>query len=155
MFECSGGRITYIESAALIEEVKRDFATHAQEFFSRASSTQQTETIGAFRAVYRVERQETLGRGISVTEGYFEPVQFPRGEMADAALAPRSAFRQIADVIDPQQSAVTIWVYPDSFAVYRQLRDYLFQRNITVAARPLPTGAPIGWSKNGTASRGQ
>jgi hypothetical protein len=155
MFECRNGRVTFIESAALLEEVKQDFATRSQEFFTKGSSTERTDPVGAFRVSYKVERSQGLVRGISVTEGVFEPVQESRGENEDAALSARSAFRQIADVIDPQQAAVTFWVYPDSFALYRRLRDYLYQKNVTVAARPLPSGSPIGWSKNGTASRGQ
>ncbi|HJT79154.1 MAG TPA: hypothetical protein VJ739_18300, partial [Gemmataceae bacterium] len=84
-----------------------------------------------------------------------EPLTPERGETAEAALAPGSEFRQVADVIDPQQTTVTFWVYPDSFALYRRLRDYLYQRDVIVAGRPLPDGAPIASSRHGTRSRGQ
>ena len=50
---------------------------------------------------------------------------------------------------------VTLWVYPDSFTLYRQLRDYLVERNVVVAGRPLPDGLPIASSRRGTSSRGQ
>ena len=53
-------------------------------------------------------------------------------------------------------TVVTFFVYPDSFAAFRQLRDYLYERDVVVAGRPLPIGAPItASSKNGTRSRGQ
>jgi hypothetical protein len=78
-----------------------------------------------------------------------------RGETADAALAPGSTFRRTVDAIEPQQTAVTLWVYTDSFPLYRRLRDYLHEHDVVVAGRPLPEGVPIASSRRGTASRGQ
>ena len=52
-------------------------------------------------------------------------------------------------------TAVTFWVYPDSFPAYRRLRDYLYDRDVVVAGRPLPDGTPIASRREGTASRGQ
>ena len=71
------------------------------------------------------------------------------------ALAEGSEFRRIIDHLDPTQTAVTFWVYPESFGVYRQLRDYCLRRDLLVAGRPLPRGVPIASSRNGSASRGQ
>ena len=59
------------------------------------------------------------------------------------------------DGLDPQYAAVTFWVYPDSFPMYRQLRDYLYERDLVVAGRPLPDGSQIASSRHGTVSRGQ
>jgi hypothetical protein len=50
---------------------------------------------------------------------------------------------------------VTFWVYPDSFGLFRQLRDYLYERDLVVAGRPLPPAMPIMISRHGTVSRGQ
>ncbi len=78
-----------------------------------------------------------------------------RGETTEEALKPGSAFRRVIDALDPQQTAVTFWVYDDSFAVHRTLRDYLHGRDMVVAGRPLPDGVPIASSRKGTVSRGQ
>ena len=59
------------------------------------------------------------------------------------------------DTLDAQQTAVTFWVYPDSFALYRKLRDFLHERDLVVAGRPLPEGVPIRSTRHGSASRGQ
>jgi hypothetical protein len=48
-----------------------------------------------------------------------------------------------------------MWVYPDSFAAYRALRDYLHGRDVVVAGRPLPEGVQIASSRSGSVSRGQ
>jgi hypothetical protein len=84
-----------------------------------------------------------------------EPVALQRGESVAEALRAGSDFRDITDRLDSEQTAVTFWVYPDSFAAFRQLRDYLYRREITVAARPLPQDMPIASSRRGTNSRGQ
>jgi hypothetical protein len=124
---------------------------------------------GAFRLRYVVERQRApfeVGLGgtpdahASFHAGLggwdVEPVTAERGETLTASLAAGSEFRQVADTIDPQQSTVTFWVYPDSFALYRRLRDYLSERGVVVAGRPLPEGAKISFStRRGTVSRGQ
>ena len=83
------------------------------------------------------------------------PLEAKRGETAAAALAPASDFRHIVDILDAHQAAVTFWVYPDSFDLFRQLRDYLYEHDIMVAGRPLPAGAFITASRHGSVSRGQ
>jgi hypothetical protein len=120
--------------------------------------------IGPFRLHYTIERERGAGLPVpdahsdfrfGVTAWRIEPLLPARGETLAKALAPGSEFRQIVDVLDPQHTVVTFCVYPDSFALFRQLRDYLYQRDLTVAGRPLPAGAAIAGSRYGTLSRGQ
>ena len=82
-------------------------------------------------------------------------IALDRGESGDKALAEGSGFRAVIDKFDKKTTAVTLWVYPDSFGLYRQLRDFMHDRDIVVAGRPLPEGVPIASSSQGTASRGQ
>jgi hypothetical protein len=49
-------------------------------------------------------------------------------------------------------TTVTLWCYPDSFAAYRQIREELHRLGIPTAGRPLPEGAPIGGSTEGSKS---
>src|SRR5262249_22916712 len=84
-----------------------------------------------------------------------EPVSAVRGETLEQALSTASAFRKLTDNLDPQQTVITLWVYPDSFDLYRHLRDYLYGKDFVVAGRPLPDGVPIASSRRGTMSRGQ
>ena len=46
-------------------------------------------------------------------------------------------------------------ITPGIFDLFRRLRDYLAERDVVVAGRPLPDGVPIASSRRGTASRGQ
>jgi hypothetical protein len=49
-------------------------------------------------------------------------------------------------------TTVTLWCYPDSFEGYRAIRAELHRLGIPTAGRPLPDGAPIGGSTEGSKS---
>jgi hypothetical protein len=104
---------------------------------------------------FRAEQNATNST-FTLTESIFEPVTEQRGEPVEVALARGSIFRRVVDQFDPQETAVTFWVYPDSFALYRQLRDLLHDRDVVVAGRPMLPGHYPGHSlRYGSASRGQ
>jgi hypothetical protein len=84
-----------------------------------------------------------------------EPITPGRGETEAEALSAQGRFRKVIAGLSPETTAVTFWVYPDSFALYRSLRDHLHDRGFVVAGRPLPGGMPITSSRHGSASRGQ
>ncbi|MGL4552509.1 MAG: hypothetical protein ACRC33_15150, partial [Gemmataceae bacterium] len=118
------------------------------------------------RLRYVVERERTAleGLGGGPVGGAFRygfssweavPTTPARGEAADKALAEGSVFRRVTDAIDAKETVVTLWVYPDSFPLYRALRDHLHGKEIVVAGRPLADGTPIASSRSGTSSRGQ
>jgi hypothetical protein len=166
MFECQHGRVTLIDIGALVEHMKRGMREKEEMLRTTWEVRDVTPAVGAFRLRYVVERERGLmDRGASgPTPGAFrygpklwevEPIMAERGESADDALASGSTFRKVIDALDPQQTAVTLWVYPDSFSLYRRLRDYLHDRDVMVAGRPLPDNVPIASSRHGTASRGQ
>jgi hypothetical protein len=113
---------------------------------------------------YVIERERSPLDGDTPAPGGFryglsgwevEPLTADRGETLQQALKDKSEFRQLTDGLDANLSVVTFWVYPDSFELFRHLRDHLYEHNLDIAGRPLPVGAPIAASKNGTASRGQ
>jgi hypothetical protein len=166
MFECQRGRVTLIDHGAMLAEVKREMRSKEESLRKTFQVSELTAPVGAFRLRYVVERERgpLEAPGVAPSDGMFRygvtgwevlPVQADRGEPLEQALASGSAFRKVIDAIDPQQTAVTFWVYPDSFALYRQLRDYLHEKDVVVAGRPLPEGVPIASSRHGTTSRGQ
>jgi hypothetical protein len=166
MFECKGGRVTFIDLGALIEEMKGGLSSKAEQLKDRWSVSDVAGPVGAFRLRYTAERQRALLEGsaaplssgsfrYAVSEWVLEPIASLRGETFDQALAPRSEFRHVIEGQELSNTVITFWVYPDSFPLLRQLRDYLYERGAEVAARPLPEGQPIAAARNGTTSRGQ
>jgi hypothetical protein len=167
-FECRQGRVSFIDIDAFLIEVRRGLDDQAKLLHTQWSVEGATGPIGAFRLRYRLEREKTVldgdGPGMPSAAGGFryglmgwvvEPVVETRGETAEKALTANAEFRRLTEALDAEHTVVTLWVYPDSFALYRLLRDYLHERNIEVAGRPLPPGLAIASTRNGSASRGQ
>jgi hypothetical protein len=75
-------------------------------------------------------------------------------EPVETALRPGSRFYQALLEAD-NDTTLTFWVYPDSFAAFRQLKAYCHEQNFLVAGRPMPPGMPIAGSPHGTRSSGQ
>jgi hypothetical protein len=96
-------------------------------------------------------------RGVSYSLRGWEvvPTREPRGESLAMALQPASAFARAVNTLSPQHATITMWVYPDSFGLYRQLRDLLHDRGFLVAARPMPESLSIRGSPAGSISSGQ
>jgi hypothetical protein len=167
IFECRRGRIAFIDIGALLQEVKQDMQDKSEDLKTQWTTGGVAGPVGGFRLRYEIERERGLIDGMpgAAPEGggyryglsrwEVQPVVEDRGEDLQQALAARSDFRRLIDGIDPNQTAVTFWVYPDSFPMYRRLRDYCMDRDILVAGRPLPEGVPISGSRQGTVSRGQ
>ncbi len=167
MFECKAGRATLLDTAALLALVRKEMHGKGEQLRDRWELNDVTPPVGAFRLRYVIEREKTAldaltaGRPVGgqyrflLSAWQAEPVIPARGETAERALASGSDFRKVVDELDPLQTVVTLWVYPDSFPLYRALRDHLHDRGLVVAGRPLPDGVPIASSRHGTASRGQ
>lgn len=164
-FECKGGRVTFIDLPAFLDEVKKSLPDKVEQLRSSWEVELLTRPIGPYQLEYTIERVKGfLDANTPNPQGDFrygvsrwivKPLQAVRGETLPMALAGNSEFRSIVEGVDPTSSVVTLWVYPDSFGLFRQLRDYLYELNFQVVGRPLPDDQPIAASRSGTASRGQ
>lgn len=154
-FECKAGRVTFIDFRTFFEEIRATVQERRQELLQNGQLEGVTQPSGAFRLRYRLRWQPLSSGGRLEHTCVVEPLTEVRGESAEAALAPGSAFRQLVESADPGQTVITFWVYPDSFSLFRQLRDYLYERQLAVAARPLPADLPIAESSQGSRSRAQ
>jgi hypothetical protein len=164
-FECKGGRVTYIDLPSFLQEVKLSFDDVAKELHTTYRVERRTAAVGPYRLRYVIERERSAldagptpgssGFRYGLSEWTVEALTPDRGESQEQALKVKSDFRQLVDNLDPNLTTVTFWVYPDSFELFRHLRDHLYERGHDVAGRPLPPGAPIAASRFGSASRGQ
>jgi hypothetical protein len=167
-FECKRGRVTHIDVPRLVAQVRADMEEKGNLLRTQSEVVGVVGPAGAFRLRYTMARDADLldavapggpiGRGsyrYRVNDCVLEPWLEQRGEIQEAALAAGSSFRRIVDRIDPTQGVVTFWVYADSFGIFRALRDFLYERDLVVAGRPLPENTPIVFSPRGSQSRGQ
>jgi hypothetical protein len=153
-FRLAGGRIAYIPLEELFELAK----SHTQrQGASIAQLASRVETVGpeqGFALDYVIEAKIDQARGqvlIRSREWVVRPQQPTLGESADEALAATSRFRRVLTGAKPE-TTVTLWCYPDSFAAYRLVREELHRLGIPCAGRPMPEGAPIGGSTEGSKS---
>jgi hypothetical protein len=153
-FRLAGGRIAYIPLEELFEQAK----SHTQrQGSSIAQLASRVETVGpeqGFALDYVIEAKIDQARGqvlIRSREWVVRPQQPTLGETADEALASTSRFRRVLTGAKPE-TTVTLWCYPDSFAAYRLVREELHRLGIPCAGRPMPEGAPIGGSTEGSKS---
>ncbi len=167
-FECQNDRVTFIDLQAFLQEMQGGLEGKSEELRNTWKVEAATRAVGPFRLRYVVERRQqpvdefggsakpSASRSFSygVSEWTIEPLSPLRGETLEAALAPNSDFRRVVDGLDPT-TVITFWVYPDSFELFRRLRDYVYDRGLEVAGRPLQPGFPIAASRQGSASRGQ
>jgi hypothetical protein len=159
------GRVVFVPMEALVEELKSQLRRQA---YKLADQPELSDTIGpveGFRLRYTLARHDVAPDGprgtgragsyIQVQKFTLIPVADDLGEPVRLALEQGSDFRQKLAKILPGRTTVTIWVYPDGFDAFRQIRKELYRLGYSIAARPLPPGEPIGGSPEGSKSAAQ
>ncbi len=158
------GRLTVLPWEELVNKLKEDAP---QKVFRLRDATQVTETLGPIDGFWlrytlkRVEKQVRTNVGMAVQSRIeldrfvIIPVAENLGELLETALGDGSPFRATLHDFDPSRTTVSVWVYPDSFQHFGQLKHTLYNLGFLAAARPLPEGHPIGGSPDGTRSAAQ
>ncbi|MFH1922810.1 MAG: hypothetical protein ABIP48_23350 [Planctomycetota bacterium] len=164
-FHLRAGRVAFIPLEDLLREFKEDARQQAHTLLGQPELTETVGPIGGFRLRYTLVRQEVrdedsiagggAGTYATLKRWTLVPTATQLGEPVDTALASGSRFRQSLGEFNPDQTTVTIWAYPDSFAEFRRLRKELYELGFPTAARPLPHGVPIGGSPEGSKSAAQ
>ena len=108
------------------------------------------------QSLSRIEQLRTGSGGMRIGVSKWTIHRQPdlKTESVEEALKVGGRFRQLIQLAS-DDSALTFWIYPDSFAAYRHLREFAHQLGFTVAGRPLPPGAEISGSPQGSRSSGQ
>lgn len=163
-FQLRGGRIAWIP----MDELVVLFKQHAQDRAYRLRDQPVlTETIGpldGWRLRYTLDRvnvameengMPAMGSFARLQQFQLIPTSHDLGELVAEALQSRSQFRSALTDVSPERTTVTLWVYPDGFADFQQVKHELTRLGFGVAARPLPEGLLIGGSPNGSRSSAQ
>ena len=99
--------------------------------------------------------QLQMATRIQLTGMTVEPLRSPHGQTIDQILNSSSELDIELAGRNPDTTTITVWVYPDSFAGFRKLKEHLYARGFATAARPLPMGQEITGGPQGSRSRAQ
>ena len=162
-FRLKDNRLSVVPIEKLIDEIRQDFARAAsgsrnglldsavgpiRGYVARYEMAKDRELVSQGGRVGMATRVQLVGMRIDpLTEPHGQPIQKVLAESSqlDIELAGR----------DPGSTTITVWVYPDSFAAFRHLKEHLYAKGFATAARPLPMDRAITASPQGTRSRAQ
>jgi hypothetical protein len=153
-FRLAEGRIAYVPLEELFELAKAHTRRNSDSLQNLAARIVTVGPARDFNLDYVVETKIDRARGqvlVRSREWVVRPVHAGVGEPFAAALEQGSRFRAVLAGVQPD-TTVTLWCYPDSFEGYRAIRAELHRLAIPAAGRPLPEGAPIGGSTEGSKS---
>ncbi len=162
-FELRRSRIGYVDLERLLELAKADAQVKLRMADRMGVLSSQVGPVGSYSLAY------VLGRAPTGIEELLErhsirfdlrgwevvPTSEARGETYETTRNPISEYARAINRLNPGRAVVTMWVYPDSFPLYRVLRDELTARGYSVAARPLPEDMTIRGSPMGSVSATQ
>jgi hypothetical protein len=162
-FRLLNNRVAYLPIPELMNRLRPEIMHQRDRIIRRGIHRGEIGPVAGFRMSYLIEIRrmsvvDELRRGAAMTVGVsdwkLEAEPDLDTESADEALKPGSDFLRYVRTADPD-STLTLWVYPDSFAIYQRLQQFAQNENFTVAARPLPFDVPIAGSPHGSRSSGQ
>lgn len=153
-FQIDQGRIAYIPLVELFELAKTQTRRHSGALSTMAQRIETVGPIQDFSLDYVIDVKIDQARGqvlVRSREWVVRPSGPGIGETLEEAIQPQSRFRRVLGDVRPD-TTVTLWCYPDSFEQFRALREELHRLGIPTAGRPMPEGAPIGGSTEGSKS---
>ncbi|MEZ6047776.1 MAG: hypothetical protein R3C11_19805 [Planctomycetaceae bacterium] len=163
-FQIKNNQISVLPIDELIAEMKEEIPDNLNWLMKFNDYNGEVGPIRGFRMKYTVAREslsaiEQLqqGRGmmkVGVQRWELEEDELHVAESYEDALKRESRF-QTALMLASANTTLTFWVYPDSFVTFQQIKEVVHQNGFLVAARPIPFGAPIAGSPNGTHSSSQ
>ncbi len=164
-FRLLNGRISYVPVLELVELVKKDMEQNKDKLLKGEATYGTVGPINGYSLRYKASKQEIsvvdelrMGGGmVRIGVNYWEVFDagVDESEPYEIAKMPNSMFIDRVRAMNPNEKSVTMWVYPDSYDLYQQLRGTVEKAGLTVAARPLPAGIPIAGSPTGSKSLSQ
>lgn len=163
-FRLSDGWLTYVPIEELVERFRQEARLKVWKLKDAPRTTESVGPIRGFKMRYtlqRIEQRVPTQAGMAVEQRVelesftVIPTSDDLGEPLERALQPGSEFLALLNMHVPSETTVTIWIYPDSFVQFRQLREVLLAKGFLTAGRPLPEGQPITGSPDGTRSAAQ
>lgn len=146
------GRLTVIPWDRLVSTLKEHAPLAARRSASKKSLDDKLGPINGFMLHYRMT---AIPGGFELDRFEIDVTPENVGESLAEALNTGGILRGEMSSRVPTETVVTVWVYPDSFAEFRQLKTALYKEGFLAAARPLPSDILIGASPRGSRSAAQ
>ncbi len=150
--QLSNGLVTVIPWDRLVATLRDQAPLAARRGSSRGRFEDVLGPIGGYLMRYRMN---AVPGGFELDRFELETTSDAPSEPLAEALSGSGRLRIELASRQPGETVVTVWVAPDSFEEFRQLKAALFDEGFLSAARPLPDGVRIGASPNGTRSSAQ
>ena len=159
-FRLMSGRLAYVPMDEMQERLKADAQQQVEKLRRSPRVEGSLPAVAGFGAMYQLRLVETVENtrngqaryGQIGVDLFFVDAEENLGEPFSEALRPGSSFRTRIGALDPKRYTITVWVYPDNFDQYRELKAELYKAGFLCAARPKIFGEPIGASTDGTRS---
>ena len=157
-FRLSGGKLVYVPMDELVNKMKQDWQLIAERRTEFNTARDTIGPIGNFRLQYELETLATNGtrRQIRFKRFALFPVVENAGEPTEAALSnPASHWNSVLKNLNPAQTTVSIWVYPDSFQDHALVKNWLYEHKYKMASWPLEFGRLISGGPDGLKTSAQ
>jgi len=151
-------RISHVPMDELVEQMKAQWQVVSKDL---ENSNQTVATVGPienYRLQYklkkkRVEQNSPAGpikRDVIKFDHFvILPTVHDLGETVDSQLFSNSQFISQLSGRQPEKTTISIWVYPDSFSEFMNMKKHLHQQGFQVASWPLEFNRPISGGPNG------
>ena len=157
-FRLLGGKIVYVPFDELLMQLRGHFIEDKNRYSKQGMSVGKVGPVENFELEFVLTTEVPMPGSYEIGLQYAEvvPTLEPLGQPLRQALAsPQSEFRRKLSAFQKSIYTVTVWIYPDSFEEYQELKQFLQQQGYSVAARPMIMGHTIGMSPYGTKSSTQ
>lgn len=163
-FRLKKNRLAYVPLNELVDQMRNEWRVKADNLKFTPETTETVGPVDGFRMQYQLRLSKqvvqtefgTMQRETPEFAGFVMlPSSDELGTDIDTALSPNSWFEQKLRRLDPQETTVTVWVYPDSYAEFSTLKRWLYERGFLTAGWPLPDGYPIAGGPDGQRSGAQ
>ena len=163
-FRLANGKVSYVPVDQLVELVKKQVDRRKDILLRQPRFQASVGPVDGYMMEFLVQRESgglfdnaRYGAGVyrfGVTDWEIRPTSSVQEESLEQALDSKSQFRR-AVLSHGTSATITFWVYPDSFDLHKELKEFLQTAGFWVASRPLPAGVPIAGSPNGSSSVAQ
>lgn len=163
-FQLRDNRVVWVPFDELVQRLRATWETHAENLPVGRTTTETLGPISNFRLQYELISQEkpvptangmVTTRVVSLQRFWLLPVQAGLGEAVEAALLPESDLMRVLQKYPPGDTTLSVWVYPESYESFLELRKVLTKRGYRVAVWPLTADQRISGSPDGLRATAQ